>query len=91
MEFDPVLLSRIQFAWVIAWHILMPAFTVGAASFIAVVEGLSLATGREVYARISTFWIKIFAIAFAMGVVTGLEQDRVIDIVKRAVARNLHE
>ena len=72
MQFDPVLLSRIQFAWVIGWHILLPAFTVGAASFIAVVEGLSLATGREVYARISTFWIKIFAIAFAMGVVTGI-------------------
>jgi cytochrome bd ubiquinol oxidase subunit I len=72
MHFDPVLLSRIQFAWVVAWHILLPAFTVGAASFIAVVEGLSLATGRVVYVRISTFWTKIFAIAFGMGVVTGL-------------------
>jgi Cytochrome bd terminal oxidase subunit I len=72
MQFDPVLLSRIQFAWVIGWHILLPAFTVGAASFIAVVEGLSLATGREVYVRISTFWTKIFAIAFGMGVVTGI-------------------
>ncbi|WP_316396335.1 cytochrome ubiquinol oxidase subunit I [Bradyrhizobium sp. 33ap4] len=72
MHFDPVLLSRIQFAWVVAWHILLPAFTVGCASFIAVVEGLSFATGREEYARISTFWTKIFAIAFGMGVVTGL-------------------
>jgi cytochrome d ubiquinol oxidase subunit I len=56
MQFNPVPLSRIQFAWVIGWHILLPAFTVGAASFIAVVEGLSLATGREVYVRISTFY-----------------------------------
>jgi cytochrome d ubiquinol oxidase subunit I len=72
MHFDPILLSRIQFAWVIAWHILMPAFTVGAACFIAVCEGLGLATGREAYFRISTFWTKIFAIAFGMGVVTGL-------------------
>lgn len=72
MDLDPVVLSRVQFAWVIAWHILMPAFTVGAASFIAVLEGLSLATGREVYTRISTYWIKIFAIAFGMGVVTGV-------------------
>ncbi|VIO73104.1 Cytochrome bd-I ubiquinol oxidase subunit 1 [Bradyrhizobium ivorense] len=72
MHFDPVLLSRIQFAWVVAWHILLPAFTVGCASFIAVVEGLSFATGREEYARISTFWTKIFAIAFGMGVVSGL-------------------
>src|SRR5215472_2229725 len=72
MHFDPVLLSRIQFAWVVAWHILRPAFTVGCASFIAFVEGLSFATEREEYVRISTFWTKIFAIAFGMGVVTGL-------------------
>jgi cytochrome bd ubiquinol oxidase subunit I len=72
MDVTPLLLSRLQFAWVIALHILLPAFTVGLASFIAVQEGLRLATGREVYERISTFWIKIFAIAFGMGVVTGL-------------------
>jgi cytochrome bd ubiquinol oxidase subunit I len=72
MELDPVILSRLQFAWVIAWHILLPAFTVGIASFIALLEGLKLVTGREVYIRISTFWIKIFSIAFGMGVVTGV-------------------
>src|SRR5262249_29581200 len=72
LQLHPVLSSRIQFAWVIGWPILLPAFTVGAASFIAVVEGLSLATGRKVYVRISTFWIKIFAVAFGMGVVTGI-------------------
>jgi cytochrome d ubiquinol oxidase subunit I len=70
--FDPILLSRLQFAWVIAWHILLPAFTVGLSSFIAVQEGLWLATGRDVYECISTFWIKIFAIVFVMGVVTGI-------------------
>jgi len=69
---DPTLLSRLQFAWVIAWHILLPAFTVGLSSFIAVQEGLWLATGRDVYECISTFWIKIFAIVFVMGVVTGI-------------------
>ncbi len=53
MHFDPVFLSRLQFAWVVAWHILLPAFTVGLASFIAVLEGLALATGRDVYTRIS--------------------------------------
>jgi len=72
MSFDPALLSRFQFAWVIGWHILLPAFTVGVASFIALLEGLRLATGRDIYVHISTFWIKIFAIAFAMGVVTGI-------------------
>ena len=69
---DPVVLSRIQFAWVVAFHFLLPAFTVGLASFIAVMEGLSFATGREIYLRISTFWIKIFAVSFGMGVVSGI-------------------
>jgi hypothetical protein len=71
MHLDPVLLSRLQFAWVIGWHILLPAFTVGMGSFIAMLKGLQLAPGRDVYVRISTFWIKILAIAFGMGVVTG--------------------
>jgi cytochrome d ubiquinol oxidase subunit I len=72
MHFDALLLSRVQFSWVIGWHILLPAFTVGIASFIALLEGLGLATGRDVYTRISMFWIKIFSVAFAMGVVTGV-------------------
>ncbi len=72
MELDPVFLSRLQFAWVIGWHILLPAFTVGAAAFIAVLEGYNLATGRDVYLRVSMFWIRIFSIAFGMGVVTGV-------------------
>jgi cytochrome d ubiquinol oxidase subunit I len=71
-NFDPAFLSRLQFAWVIGWHILLPAFTVGCASFIAVLEGLRLATGRDVYERVSIFWTKIFSIAFGMGVVTGI-------------------
>lgn len=69
---DPLILSRLQFAWVIAHHILLPAFTVGLASYIAVLEGLHLFTGKKVYFNISTFWIKIFAISFGMGVVSGI-------------------
>ncbi|MGC2787770.1 MAG: cytochrome ubiquinol oxidase subunit I, partial [Roseiarcus sp.] len=42
MSMDPLVLSRIQFAWVIAWHFLLPAFTIGLAAFIAVLEGLNL-------------------------------------------------
>ena len=72
MTLDPLLLSRIQFAWVIGWHILLPAFTVGAASYIALLEGLHLATARAVYLQVSNFWIRIFAVAFGMGVVTGI-------------------
>ncbi len=66
MELDPVLLSRFQFAWLIAWHILMPAFTVGMASYIAILEGMHLFTKKEVYFRISTFWIRIFSVAFGV-------------------------
>src|SRR5580692_4387671 len=72
MELDPVFLSRLQFAWVIGWHILLPAFTVGMAAFIAVLEGFNFFTGRDVYLRVSMFWIRIFSIAFGMGVVTGI-------------------
>ena len=69
---DPVMLSRLQWAWVIAWHILLPAFTVGLASYIAVLEGFHFFTGREIWLRISTFWTKIFAVSFGMGVVSGI-------------------
>jgi cytochrome bd ubiquinol oxidase subunit I len=69
---DPLLLSRLQWAWVIAWHILLPAFTVGLASYIAVLEGLYFATGREIWFRLSGFWTRIFAVSFGMGVVSGV-------------------
>ncbi len=72
MRLDPLILSRLQFAWVIGWHILLPAFTIGLASFIAAMEGAHIITGREVLFRISSFWIKIFSVAFGMGVVSGI-------------------
>ena len=72
MSLDPVVLSRLQFAWVIGWHILMPAFTVGMASYIALLEGLHFATRNPAYLRISTFWIRIFSVAFGVGVVSGV-------------------
>src|ERR1700712_3135454 len=72
MNLDALFLSRLQWAWLIGWHILLPAFTVGLASYIAVLEGLFFLTGKEVWFRISRFWTRIFAVAFAMGVVTGI-------------------
>jgi len=62
----------LQWAWVIAWHILLPAFTVGLASYIAVLEALYFLTGREIWFRISGFWTRIFAVSFGMGVVSGI-------------------
>jgi len=72
MDLDPVFLSRLQFAFVVAFHILLPAFTIGLAAFIVVLEGLYLAKRDEIYLRLSLFWIKIFAVSFGMGVVSGI-------------------
>jgi cytochrome bd ubiquinol oxidase subunit I len=72
MTLDPLLISRLQWAWVISWHILLPAFTVGLASYIAVLEGLYFFTGRDVWFRLSGFWTRIFAVSFGMGVVSGI-------------------
>jgi cytochrome d ubiquinol oxidase subunit I len=72
MDFDPLFLSRIQFAFLIAFHFLLPAFTIGLASYIAVLEGLYLWTRRPAYLRISFFWIRVFAVSFGMGVVSGI-------------------
>ena len=69
---DPLLLARLQFAFTIGYHILWPAFTIGLAWFIVVLSVLSLRTGRSVYRELSRFWTRIFAIAFGMGVVTGV-------------------
>jgi cytochrome bd ubiquinol oxidase subunit I len=72
MELDPLVLSRIQFAFIVSFHILFPAFTIGLAHWIVVLEGIYLTTGRELYLRLSWFWTKIFAISFGMGVVSGI-------------------
>ncbi|MBI1216093.1 MAG: cytochrome ubiquinol oxidase subunit I [Alphaproteobacteria bacterium] len=71
-ELSPVVLARIQFAFTVSFHIVFPAFTIGLASWLAVVEGLWLKTGREVYRDIYRLWVKIFAVAFGMGVVSGV-------------------
>lgn len=72
MSLDPLILSRLQFAWVIGFHILLPAFTIGLASYIALLEGLYFFSKREIYFRISVFWTRIFAVSFGMGVVSGI-------------------
>jgi cytochrome d ubiquinol oxidase subunit I len=69
---DAVLLARVQFAFTIGFHIVLPAFTIGLASYLAVLELLWLATGNPVYLDVSRYWLKIFAIIFAMGVVSGV-------------------
>jgi len=66
------MLSRIQFAATVSFHIIFPAFTVGLAAWLCVLEGASMATGKPVYRRLFDYWRAIFAVAFAMGVVSGI-------------------
>jgi cytochrome d ubiquinol oxidase subunit I len=72
MELDPILLARIQFAFTISFHIVFPAFTIGLSAFITVLLLLWLKTGAEKFHRLARFWTKIFAVSFAMGVVSGI-------------------
>ena len=69
---DPIILARIQFAFTVSFHFIFPAFSIGLASYLAVLEGLWLKTGKTVYMDLFKYWLKIFAIAFAMGVVSGI-------------------
>ena len=69
---DALLLARIQFAFTVSFHFFFPAFSIGLASYLAVLEGLWLKTGKPVYHDLFKYWLKIFAIAFAMGVVSGI-------------------
>src|SRR4051795_13037525 len=69
---DPVLLARLQFAFTIKFHIIFPAFTIGLSAYIATLGVLWLKTDAERYHRLMQFWTKIFAVSFAMGVVSGI-------------------
>ena len=71
-DLDAALLSRVQFAFTISAHIIFPAFTIGLASYLAVLNGLWLWRGDPVYRALFDYWKGIFAIAFGMGVVSGV-------------------
>ncbi len=72
MELDAVLLARIQFGFTITFHIIFPSFTIGLAAFIATLLVRWRLTGRDHLHRLARFWTKIFAVSFAMGVVSGI-------------------
>src|ERR1700749_360450 len=69
---DALMLARFQFAFTVSFHFIFPAFTIGLASYLMVLEGLWLAPGRGVFANLYRYWLKIFAIVFGMGVVSGI-------------------
>ncbi|HEV2604509.1 MAG TPA: cytochrome ubiquinol oxidase subunit I [Microvirga sp.] len=72
MELDALMLSRIQFAFTVAFHIIFPAFTIGLASWLAALEFQWLRTGDQLYRNLFKFWSKIFAVSFGLGVVSGI-------------------
>ncbi|MBC7415313.1 MAG: cytochrome ubiquinol oxidase subunit I, partial [Herminiimonas sp.] len=69
---EALVLARFQFAFTVSFHFLFPAVTIGLASYLAVLEGLWLKTGRIEYMDLFRYWIKVFALVFAMGVVSGI-------------------
>jgi cytochrome d ubiquinol oxidase subunit I len=69
---DALLLARFQFAFTVSFHFIFPAFSIGLASYLAVLEALWLKTGKALYLDLYKYWLKIFAITFAMGVVSGI-------------------
>ena len=72
MDFDPVLLARLQFAFTVIFHIIFPSFTIGLSAYIATLGVVWLRTGEERFHVLMRFWTKIFAVSFAMGVVSGI-------------------
>src|SRR5512132_3456921 len=69
---DANLLARLQFAVTVSFHFIFPSFSIGLASYLAVLEGLWLWTGRDVFINLFKYWLKIFALSFGMGVVSGI-------------------
>ncbi len=72
VDIDALFLARLQFAFTIGFHIVLPAFSIGLASYLAVLEGAWLRTGKQVYLDLFQYWVKAFSLVFAMGVVSGL-------------------
>src|ERR1700759_3300745 len=72
MDLTALLLSRIQFGSTVAFHIIFPSFTIGLAAWLTILEGLRLATGRPAYRLVFEFWLKIFGVAFGLGVISGI-------------------
>src|ERR1700751_2052435 len=72
MDLTALLLSRLQFAFTISFHIIFPAFTIGLAAWLTVLEALFLTTGHQAYRTLFEFWLKIFGVAFGLGVVSGI-------------------
>lgn len=72
---DTEILARVQFAFTIAFHYIYPPLSIGLGVLLVIMEGMYLKTKNKVYENITRFWIKIFALIFAMGVATGIVME----------------
>jgi cytochrome bd ubiquinol oxidase subunit I len=72
MVWTALLLSRVQFAFTVSFHIIFPSFTIGLAAWLTVLEAFHRVTGKPVYRRLFEFWLKIFGVTFGLGVVSGI-------------------
>jgi cytochrome d ubiquinol oxidase subunit I len=72
MVWTALLLSRVQFAFTVSFHIIFPSFTIGLAAWLTVLEACHLVTRKPVYRRLFEFWLKIFGVTFGLGVVSGI-------------------
>src|SRR5712671_3233673 len=75
MDLTALLLSRLQFAFTVSFHIIFPSFTIGLAAWLTVLEALHLWTGRPAYRLVFEFWLKIFGVAFGLGGVPGIDME----------------
>ncbi len=75
MDFDVVMLSRIQFALTAMFHYLYPPLSIGLGVLLVIMEGMYLKTGKPIYEAMTKFWVKIFALTFGLGVATGIVME----------------
>ncbi|MCB0838781.1 MAG: cytochrome ubiquinol oxidase subunit I, partial [Bacteroidetes bacterium] len=75
MDLDPVILSRLQFAFTIIFHYIFPPFSIGMGALLVTFESMSLITRKAIYEKITRFWVKIFAANFSLGVATGIVME----------------
>jgi cytochrome d ubiquinol oxidase subunit I len=72
---DALLISRLQFAFTVMYHYLFPQLTMGLGFLLVVLKTLYVRTGNDLYNNAARFWIRIFALNFAVGVITGIPME----------------
>src|SRR5258707_135071 len=90
MDITALLLSRLQFAFTVSFHIIFPSFTIGLAAWLTVLEALRLLTGRPAYRVVFESWLKIFGVAFGFGVASGIVMPATPRVQRRGAHHAAH-